>query len=173
MFLAGALLYQFRNVIPARWSLVGVSVIIVLAASLLPNYRLVAAIPLAYAIIVSGALIHDKRLRLRTDLSYGVYIYAFPVQQLLVICGLGIMNPIVFAIIAAIATLPLAALSWILVEKPAMSLKSRLKRRGTAPGEERQPGLTVSGWPPATDSGPSRYHRSSWRSSGLSRRGVN
>jgi peptidoglycan/LPS O-acetylase OafA/YrhL len=126
MFLAGALLYQLRNVIPARWSLVAVSVVIVLAASLLPNYRVVGAIPLAYAIIVSGALIHNKSLTLRTDLSYGVYIYAFPIQQLLVICGLGVMNPIVFAIIAAIATLPLAALSWVLVEKRAMSLKSRL-----------------------------------------------
>ncbi len=68
------------------------SVVIVLVLSLLPNYR-------------SG--------------SYGVYFYAFPVQQSLVICGLGIMNLIVFAIVAAIATLPLAALSWILVEKPA------------------------------------------------------
>jgi hypothetical protein len=57
-----------------------VSLVIVLAASLLPNYRVVAAIPLAYAIIVSGALIHNKRLRLTTDLSYGVSIYAFPMQ---------------------------------------------------------------------------------------------
>jgi hypothetical protein len=87
-------------------------VVIVLAASLLPNYRLVGAIPLAYAIIVSGALIHNKRLRLRTDLSYGVYIYAFPIQQLLVIYWLGSMNPIVFAIIATIATLPLARWRW-------------------------------------------------------------
>jgi peptidoglycan/LPS O-acetylase OafA/YrhL len=139
MFLAGALLYQFRNVIPARWSLVAVGVIIVLAASLLPNYRLIGAIPLAYAIIVSGALIHNKRLRLRTDLSYGMYIYAFPIQQLLVICGLGVMNPIVLAIIAAIATLPLAALSWFLVEKPAMSLKSRFIRRDIAPAGKRRP----------------------------------
>jgi peptidoglycan/LPS O-acetylase OafA/YrhL len=128
-------------VIPARWSLVAVSVVIVLAASLLPNYRLIGGIPLAYAIIVSGALIHNKRLRLRTDLSYGVYIYAFPIQQLLIICGLGIMNPIVFAIIAAIATLPLAALSWFLIEKPSLSLKSRLKRRSIAPpGEQRVKG---------------------------------
>ena len=94
MFLAGALLYQCRNVIPARWSLVAVSVVIVLASSLLPNYRLVGAIPLAYAIIISGALIHNKRLSLRTDLSYGVYIYAWPMQQLLIICGLAILNPI-------------------------------------------------------------------------------
>jgi peptidoglycan/LPS O-acetylase OafA/YrhL len=138
MFLAGALLYRFRNVVPARWSLVAVSLVIVLAASLLPNYRLVAAVPLAYAIIVSGALIHNKRLRLRTDLSYGVYIYAFPMQQLLVICGLAFLNPIAFAIIAAIATLPLAALSWFLVEKPAISVKSRLKRKSIPPVGERQ-----------------------------------
>jgi peptidoglycan/LPS O-acetylase OafA/YrhL len=140
MFLAGALLYQLRNVIPARWSLVAVSVVIVLAASLLPNYRLIGGIPLTYAIIVSGALIHNKRLRLRTDLSYGVYIYAFPIQQLLVIWGLGRMNPIAFAIIAAIATLPIAALSWFLIEKPSLSLKSRLKRRSIAPVGRRQPG---------------------------------
>jgi peptidoglycan/LPS O-acetylase OafA/YrhL len=136
MFLAGALLYQFREAIPARWSLVALSVVLVLAAALMPNYHLLGAVPLAYAIIVSGALIHNKHLRLRTDLSYGVYIYAFPVQQLLVICGLGRMNPIVFAAIAAVATLPLAALSWIVVEKPAISLKSRLKRRDTAPAKE-------------------------------------
>ncbi len=78
MFLAGAFIYQIRNVIPARWSLVALSGVVVLAASLLPNYRVLAAIPLAYAVIVSGALIHNKRLRLRTDLSYGVYVYAWP-----------------------------------------------------------------------------------------------
>ena len=133
LFLAGALLCRFRHVIPARWSLVAVSVVIVLAASLLPNYRVVGGIPLAYAIIVSGALIHSKRLVLRTDLSYGVYIYAFPMQQLLVICGLAFLNPGVFAAIAAIVTLPLAALSWFLVEKPAISLKSRLNRRSIPP----------------------------------------
>jgi peptidoglycan/LPS O-acetylase OafA/YrhL len=126
MFFAGALLYQLRNVLPARWSLAAISVVIVLASSLLPNYRLVAAVPLAYALIVSGALIRTKWLNLRTDLSYGVYIYAWPIQQLLVICGLAFLNPFVFAIVAALATLPMAALSWFVVEKPALALKSRL-----------------------------------------------
>ena len=132
MFAAGALLYQWRDKIPARWSLVAVSVVVVLVSSLLPDYRVLAALPLAYALIVSGALIHNKRLRLRTDLSYGVYIYAFPTQQLLVIAGLVSLTPIVFAIVAAIATLPLAALSWFLVEKPALSRKARLI--GNGPG---------------------------------------
>jgi peptidoglycan/LPS O-acetylase OafA/YrhL len=143
MFLAGALLHQFRNVIPARWSLVAASVVIVLVASLLPDYRLIAAVPLAYAIIVSGALIHNKHFRLRTDLSYGVYIYAFPIQQLLIICGLGSMNPIAFWLIATSAILPVAALSWNLVEKPAMSMKSRLNRSRSGPDAEHESAQTV------------------------------
>lgn len=141
MFSAGALLYQWRDKVPARWSLVAVSLAIVAAASLLPDYRMVGAIPLAYAIIVSGALIHHKRFRLRTDLSYGVYIYAFPIQQLLVIGGLIWLNPLVFAVVSTIATLPLAAASWFLIENPARSLKHRVKRK--SPACQAQRGITL------------------------------
>ncbi|WAJ46181.1 acyltransferase [Mycobacterium sp. Aquia_216] len=130
MFAAGALLYQWRDVIPARWSLVAVSVVIVIAAAaLLPDYRVVAALPLAYAVVVSATMIHNERLRLRTDLSYGVYIYAFPTQQLLASCGLATLNPVVFAGLSTLAVIPLAALSWFLIEKPAQSFKTRLKRK--------------------------------------------
>ncbi|WP_322859527.1 acyltransferase [Mycobacterium europaeum] len=136
MFAAGALLYQWRDKIPARWWLVAVSAVVVaLGGTLLPHYRLLGGIPLAYAVIASGALLRTKRLRLRTDLSYGVYIYAFPIQQLLVICWPGKPNAVAHAIVATIATLPLAALSWFLVEKPAMSLKSRLLRKWAAEEE--------------------------------------
>lgn len=150
VFAAGALLHQFQDLVPARWSLVAVSAAIVVAAGLLvPNYRVLAAIPLAYAVVVSGALIHNERLRLRTDLSYGVYIYAWPMQQLLVICGLGFLNPLLFTVVAATATLPLAAMSWFLVEKRALSLKARFKRRRRESGgmvAETQPAVgTVSG----------------------------
>lgn len=96
---------------------------------------MVAAVPLAYAVIVSGALLKYRQLRLRTDLSYGVYIYAFPAQQLLVVGGLGHLQPVVLFVVAAVATLPLAAASWFLIEKPSLSLKRRLKRRWSGPLE--------------------------------------
>jgi peptidoglycan/LPS O-acetylase OafA/YrhL len=137
MFAAGGLMHRFRDLIPARWSLVAVSAAIVLAANFLPDYRPVAAIPLAYVVIVSGALVHNERLNLRTDLSYGTYIYACPMQQLLVIAGLGALNPLVFSIIATVITLPAAALSWFLVEKPAMRLKARITRKRIRPGLTR------------------------------------
>jgi peptidoglycan/LPS O-acetylase OafA/YrhL len=137
MFAAGALLYQMRDVVPARWSLVLLSVIVVLAAAYwLPDYRVIAAVPFAYALIVAGALIRNRRLSLRTDLSYGVYIYGFPVQQLLIISGLGILHPLAFAGVAITATLPLAALSWFLIEKRAMALKRRLIRKKSVVGRD-------------------------------------
>jgi peptidoglycan/LPS O-acetylase OafA/YrhL len=136
MFLAGALVHRFRDAIPARWSIVAVCVVVVLASGFLPNYRLLGALPLAYAVIVSGALLRNRRLVLRTDLSYGVYIYAFPIQQLLVICGLVHLTPILFFIVATIATLPMAALSWFLIEKPAMRLKARIKRKSAGTPQE-------------------------------------
>ena len=136
MFVAGALVYQFRDKISARWSLVGLCAIIVALSGLMPDYRLVGAIPLAYAVIVSASLLKHKRLTLHNDLSYGVYIYAFPTQQLLVICGLAGLNPFAFFPVSTAATLPLAALSWFLIEKHAMSVKARFFKKMDAP---RQP----------------------------------
>ncbi|OBH79860.1 acyltransferase [Mycobacterium scrofulaceum] len=123
MFAAGAVLYQLSDVIPARWTWVAASfAIVAISGLLLPDYRIVGALPLAYLIIVSGILVH--RFHLHNDLSYGVYIYAWPTQQLLVICGLGRLAPLAFAVVATVATLPLAAASWFAIEKPALRLKA-------------------------------------------------
>lgn len=139
MFAAGALLNQYKDRIPARWSLVALSVVIVLMSGLLENYRDIAALPLAYAVIVSGALVHNPRLNLRNDLSYGTYIYAYPIQQLLVILGLGSLNLLLFFAIATAATVPLAAFSWFVVEKHAIALKSRLTRKKVSAVDEAPP----------------------------------
>jgi peptidoglycan/LPS O-acetylase OafA/YrhL len=137
MFAAGALMHRYRDVIPARWSLVAICIVIVIASGLLANYRVIAALPLAYTVIVSGALVRNRRLNLRNDFSYGMYIYAYPTQQLLVVLGLGALNMYLFFGIATLATLPLAALSWFVVEKQAISLKNRLKRkRSPSVGEQ-------------------------------------
>ena len=127
VFTAGALLHQYRDRIPARWWLVGVCAGLVVVAGLLPNYRVWAALPLAYAVIVAGTLLRTSRLRLRNDLSYGMYIYAWPVQQLLAMAGLTWLPPLAFFALATVLTVPLAAASWFLVEKHAMSVKSRLQ----------------------------------------------
>ncbi|BBX04039.1 acyltransferase family protein [Mycolicibacterium moriokaense] len=142
MFLAGAMFFQYQDRIPARWSLVALSVAVIVASGFMDNYRVIAALSVAYAIIVSGALV--RRINLRYDLSYGVYIYGFPMQQLLATFGLAQLSPPVFFLAAMAATLPVAAASWLLVEKRAVALKRRLfksfSERSQAPATApRQP----------------------------------
>ena len=87
-----------------------------------------AIFPLVGALALPTAVIGLARPgKLPADLSYGVYIYAFPVQQVLAAHGL-------LSIWSAMAlTLPLAALSWFLVERPVLALKSGLPRRADKP----------------------------------------
>ena len=73
----------------------------------------------------------------RGDISYGVYVYGWPIQQLVWPIGEG--QPMHWAINTAIA-LPLAMLaglaSWLMVEKPALHFKGLpkgLQRPAPAP----------------------------------------
>ncbi len=93
---------------------------VTVASSALLNYQLAAAPFLAYALIGAGALIKHERSTLRHDMSYGMYIYAFPMQQLLAIAGATALPVWAFAIASIGATFPLAALSWFAVEQPVM-----------------------------------------------------
>ena len=69
--------------------------------------------PVALALAPIGA-----RLR-GVDLSYGLYLYAWPVQQLLAMYGVT-GSATVFVLIATAITLVLAAGSWYGVERPAV-----------------------------------------------------
>src|SRR6266542_4174647 len=66
------------------------------------------------------------------DYSYGLYVYAFPVQQMLIYRSNDI-SPTVLFWTAFPLTLALAVASWHLVEKPMLELK-RYTRKGSDPG---------------------------------------
>lgn len=65
------------------------------------------------------------------DYSYGMYIYAFPIQQLYIYLFNGRMNSYINFALAFITTLLFAILSWYLIEKPCLKLKkiNLIKRR--------------------------------------------
>lgn len=124
-FLAGAVGYLVRDRVPMRagWALgAGVAWIAVLT---LPLHPALAALPVAYLFSWLGATLPLQRIGRRNDLSYGIYIYAFPIQQLLVSTGWEPPNPAVFAVVGILATIPFAAASWFLVERPAKRAAAR------------------------------------------------
>ncbi|HGE8334938.1 TPA: acyltransferase family protein [Serratia marcescens] len=73
-------------------------------------------------VIIIGVSLTDKLIYGRFDYSYGVYIYAFPVQQIVINhTSLGFYSSMLFS---ALMTLFLGALSWHLVERRFLRKKA-------------------------------------------------
>jgi peptidoglycan/LPS O-acetylase OafA/YrhL len=123
VFLAGATLRAYAHRIPLTWPLVGIAAVMALATMFLPDYRLLGALPLGYAVFGIGALIKTPRLQFTQDLSYGTYIYAFPVQQLLASLRVYEWGLATYIVLSTAVTLALAAGSWFLIERNALRLK--------------------------------------------------
>ncbi|KSW29275.1 acyltransferase [Cellulomonas sp. B6] len=134
-FLGGALLHMLRDRVPLHWA--GAAVAAVGTTLLVVNVQgwgMQAAAPLAvYVILWVASVVPTPSLMQRHDVSYGVYIYAFPVQQLLVILGLHTHGFLLYNLLAVAVTLPFAIASWLLVERPVMRRARRATRR---PGPE-------------------------------------
>jgi hypothetical protein len=94
-----------------------------LAASFV-SYALAAPF-LAYAIFSASSFRiragHERRPVL--DLSYGLYIYGFPLQQTFVTIGLHRFGVVAMVVASALLVPWLALLSWRFIEAPALALK--------------------------------------------------
>lgn len=136
MFCCGALLYLHRGRVPASTGLAVGALVLLAAGSLTPDYRVVAAPSLAYLAVYGGVRLgRYPRLRLRSDLSYGVYVYGFPLQQAFLLCGVAV-GWFGFTALSIAATLSAAFLSWHLVERRMIGARSshgRLLERSPFP----------------------------------------
>lgn len=103
-------------------------------------YLLLAPAAVAYLMLLAGASTRLQRIGARRDLSYGLYVYAWPMQVLLLLVGAaGWFLPIYLAA-SLLLGLGMAFLSWTFVEAPALALKSWTPgRRRLAPRESPAP----------------------------------
>lgn len=97
----------------------------------------------------------------RTDLSYGIYVLAYPVQQMLATAG--VRTAVVNLLLTAAVTASAAFLTWRTIESPAL----RLKPRRPSPPQAPTPTQAVTPTPPqvaspnGTSAGtPTRHRRS-------------
>lgn len=121
-FLGGGLIYLIKDRIAFTWPLAGAATVLggLLVLSFESWGAQLAAPLIAYVVLWLGAVLPMPDLLRRHDVSYGIYIYAFPVQQLLAMTGLHHQGLALFDVVAAVATVPLAVASWLLVERPVM-----------------------------------------------------
>jgi peptidoglycan/LPS O-acetylase OafA/YrhL len=126
-FGAGVVCYVFRDRVVLRKDWAWIAAAISVAAVLTPFFLDAAAIFVCYALLVFAyeCPAWFRNVTAKGDISYGTYVYAFPIQQM----SLGVVgsSPWLLTAMAMPLTFLAALASWLLVEKPA------LKRKKTAP----------------------------------------
>lgn len=119
----GMIFWVARGAVPLSLPLSAFLVLAAVVAWFTPLFTPIFILALAYAVFLLGY----ARIPLlagvarRNDYSYGLYVYAFPLQQLIALAG--VTTPLVNILLALPATFVCAALSWHLVEARALRLR--------------------------------------------------
>lgn len=125
LFLLGAIFYIYREKIFISTKLL-VLFFLILVLSLKTGYLLpVWYVIFPYLLIGLALLLPMSWFSKYGDFSYGIYIYAFPVQQTLAYFLYPAIDVRSFMVYSFFITLVLSILSWHLIEKPALSLKKK------------------------------------------------
>jgi peptidoglycan/LPS O-acetylase OafA/YrhL len=119
-FMVGCSAYCFRDHIGIGAGSAVAWTAIVICLLRFGGWSLLGPVALPLAVI---NVAYSFRFRLRFDLSYGTYVLHYPVLYLMAASGLVRMGYWVYLISSILVTAVLAALSWNLVEKPALGLK--------------------------------------------------
>lgn len=126
-FLCGSALYGLRRYAVAPWV---IPVVVLLAAYVLKASDVLYIAALAWFLI--NSVHHLSRFWAEPphwpDLSYGVYLFGFPIQQAL-IATFPQWNGWENLASSLVLTLLMASVSWYLIESPALGLKKRLRSK--------------------------------------------
>lgn len=120
-FVAGSLIYIFRKNILIDYRIA--IVLLVIYGVFLKVFLLYVA--LMYGVLVLGSSGIFKKIKLPGDYSYGIYIYAFLVQQLVAYYDPAI-SPYKSLLLTVPFTVLLASLSWHFFERPSIQLARKI-----------------------------------------------
>ena len=129
-FVIGAIFYLCRDRIVLNLGYMVALWILCALAYGGPLFKFVFAFSLSYSVawlafVPGGAILAFNRYK---DISYGVYIYAFPVQQCIIHLA-GSVSEVELFLYSLVATLPLAWMSSAYVELPFQRLSKRISSR--------------------------------------------
>lgn len=127
-FVIGTWLFVWRDRIVLDGRIVAALTLASVAAWWTPLFHIVFVSALSYAVFWLGCAPSPRIARYNRlgDYSYGMYIYAFPIQQL--IAWHGVTDPLWNIALAAPLALACAVASWTLIEAPALRLKRPARR---------------------------------------------
>jgi peptidoglycan/LPS O-acetylase OafA/YrhL len=125
MFLVGSACQRYAQRVPTGVSAICMGMLIIGASFMwLDSYLLLAPVGLSLVLLPLGASRRLAQIGRRRDLSYGFYLYAWPVQAVLAAAGATGAGLVPYMAVATLVALGLAWSSWHLVEAPALATKS-------------------------------------------------
>ncbi len=129
-YVAGMFVYCFRDTLP-RSRLLTILCTILIVLSSLDRHLVLVALPSAGVYLMFRFVYADRifvpNLRKKAgDLSYGLYLYGWPVaQSLIALIGVKVLGVWQLAFVSILICLPIAYVSWHCVEKPFLTLVPR------------------------------------------------
>ncbi|WP_428332400.1 acyltransferase family protein [Novosphingobium sp.] len=128
-FLSGSVFYLYRYIIP--YSMIGAILCIAISIGILQTFdqRLaIIAVPLvAYATVCIGMTkLPLPKIFKSGDYSYGIYLYGYPLSQLIMWVSPVKLGFFSLSAAALVASFLVAALSWHFVEKPVLALRKKI-----------------------------------------------
>lgn len=132
----GTISYLFRGNVSIPYWLGGLALAITLSLFAYESQselyqfssRLIRPLAIPVGLLYLARTLPWKQFDHRRDLSYGVYIYSFPIQQTLAVSGFRV-NGFPFFFLSYCITAVFAYLSWTLVESPALKFKKLFQRK--------------------------------------------
>lgn len=123
-FLAGLIIFQLRDRIPLSVYLAVACGVLSLLLLTRPDTAYLAPLPVAYVTVFLG-LTNPPRIPvlMSGDYSYGVYLYAFPMQQTYAFLFPSHLHWSLNILFALPTSFALAMISWRFIEKPVLSHK--------------------------------------------------
>lgn len=125
LFFTGSFLYLNKNLIESHFK-IWLVITILCGFTFLFSWNVfpLKSIWLVYSVILLAThkRLTNHKLIINNDYSYGIYIYAFPVQQMLAHFFVGI-DFLMMLLSSLFLTTSLAFLSWNLIEKPFLRFK--------------------------------------------------
>lgn len=125
-FFLGSCVYFFRDKIPMNfWILLTLLILWYLLRDIEIAGRLTELVAFSYMVLFLSyqTPVVGKTFFSKHDFSYAIYIYAFPIQQIILHCFADKITPWGVAGLTAIALIPFCFFSWHYIEKPALRLK--------------------------------------------------
>lgn len=126
-FLSGVLVYLFKDRLYFNWKIV---LVLISIYSFFAWNDEVKVLRILNYLIIPYILFYIAFLKINLnsitkygDISYGMYIYAFPVQQI-IFSFYGPLPINVYIIFSILFTLPFAIFSWFFIEKKALKYKN-------------------------------------------------